>query len=56
MGGQFFSEVPCILCRRPVDLQTDLCSNENGMAVHEDCYFRQITTAQHGNSPVSRVA
>jgi hypothetical protein len=56
MGGQFFSEVPCILCCKPLDLQADLCADEHGKAVHEDCYFRQITTAQHGNSPVSRVA
>jgi RNA polymerase sigma factor (sigma-70 family) len=32
----------CILCNRAVDLQTDLNTNENGMAVHEDCYARSI--------------
>lgn len=42
MGGQFFSEVPCILCRKPLDLQADLCADEHGKAVHEACYIQQI--------------
>jgi hypothetical protein len=50
MGGQPVPGISCILCSKPVDLQTDLCSNENGMAVHEDCYVQQITTTTRGNS------
>jgi hypothetical protein len=33
-----FPEIPCALCSKPLDLQTDLCADENGKAVHEDCY------------------
>ena|SRR5579862_4814794 len=33
----------CILCNRPVDLQTDLNTDENGTAVHENCDLRTLT-------------
>jgi hypothetical protein len=34
-----FSEIHCVVCRRPVDLNTDLCADENGKAVHEECFW-----------------
>jgi len=40
-----FSEIHCVVCRRPVDLNTDLCADENGKAVHEECYLKRITSA-----------
>src|SRR6202050_2207217 len=52
MGSRPHSEIHCILCNRPVDLQADLSTNENGMAVHEDCYARSISV---GNSSGDRV-
>jgi hypothetical protein len=39
--------ISCVLCAKPVNLQTDLCADENGKAVHQDCYVNHIT----GNSP-----
>jgi hypothetical protein len=38
-----FPEVPCVLCHGPVDLQNDLCADENGQAVHAECYFSHIS-------------
>ena len=44
MGSRPFPEIPCALCSKPVDLQTDLCADENGKAVHEKCYVQRITS------------
>jgi RNA polymerase sigma factor (sigma-70 family) len=41
------SRINCVLCDRPLDLQTDLNTNEHGIAVHEGCYTRSICV---GNS------
>jgi hypothetical protein len=45
-----FPEIPCALCRKPVNLGSDLCADENGKAVHEACYVQQVT------SSINRVA
>jgi hypothetical protein len=50
MGGHPFSEIPCIICSKTLDLTVDLSSDENGKAVHEACYVERITN-QHGTSP-----
>lgn len=55
MGGQPLSEISCILCSKPVDLRTDLTADENGKAVHEDCYVQRITN-QRDNSPATLIA
>ena len=39
MGGH---PVPCGICTKPVDLTVDLCADENGSAVHADCYVKRI--------------
>jgi hypothetical protein len=39
MESHPFPEIPCTRCNRPIDLQTDLNSDENGKAVHEECYI-----------------
>lgn len=46
MGGHPFPEISCRLCSKPVDLKVDLFADENGQAVHEDCYVKRITTPQ----------
>ncbi len=46
MSSSPFPEVLCVLCDRPVDLQKDLCADENGQAVHSECYVRHIAVAQ----------
>jgi hypothetical protein len=43
MGGHPFQEIPCVLCNKPVDLSADLHADENGKAVHEECYVENIT-------------
>jgi hypothetical protein len=48
MGGRPVREVPCKICGKPIDLRADP-ADENGKAVHEDCYLKRITN-QRGNS------
>jgi hypothetical protein len=47
MGNRPFPEISCALCSKPVDLQSDLCADENGSAVHEDCYVNRIIGTFH---------
>ena len=37
MASRPFPEIPCIVCSKPVNLGIDLCADENGKAVHEEC-------------------
>jgi len=37
--------VSCVLCNRSVNLTVDLSCDENGKAVHGDCYFNRIIGA-----------
>ena len=46
MGGHPFPEIPCALCNKAVDLSADLHADENGKAVHEDCYVKHITSSR----------
>jgi hypothetical protein len=39
-------EVSCGICGKPVNLSVDLYADENGIAVHEDCYLKQITRSR----------
>jgi hypothetical protein len=43
MGNRHFPEISCTICSKPVDLTVDLYADENGKAVHEDCYVKQTT-------------
>ena len=45
MGGRPLPEIPCILCSKPINLQSDLSADENGKAVHEECYVRRIASS-----------
>jgi hypothetical protein len=42
MGVHPFT-VHCAVCSESVDLTVDLSADENGKAVHENCYSRLIT-------------
>ena len=55
MKSRPFPEIPCVICSKPVNLQTELCADENGKAVHEDCYVKQITSS-HNNRPPAMIA
>jgi len=32
----------CRICHEPVSLKSDTVTDENGKAVHEDCYVKEI--------------
>jgi hypothetical protein len=46
MSNPLLHIILCIVCRKPVDLSTDLYADENGRAVHEECYVRRITSVR----------
>jgi hypothetical protein len=46
MGGHPFLEIPCKICAQPVDLTVDLSADENGKAVHEDCYVKRLMSSR----------
>lgn len=35
----------CIPCSKPVNLQSDLSADENGKAIHEECYIERIAAS-----------
>jgi hypothetical protein len=45
MGGHPFPETFCAICNKAVNLSVDLNANENGKAVHEECYLMHITSS-----------
>ena len=45
MGSRRFPEISCALCSKPVDLLIDLSADENGKAVHEECYVKRLTSS-----------
>ena len=55
MGGHPVSEIPCTICNQPVDLTVDLCADEGGKAVHENCNVKRIID-QQASSPATTTA
>jgi hypothetical protein len=53
MKSRPFPEIPCVICSLPVDLSVDLSADENGKAVHTECYVKGITTPQSARSIVT---
>jgi hypothetical protein len=53
MKSRPFAEIPCVICTKPVDLNVDLSADENGKAVHTECYVSRIATPQRGPSIVT---
>jgi hypothetical protein len=52
MGSRPSPEVPCVLCSKPVNLQYDLVADENGDAIHEECYVRRIRSEDQASDSV----
>jgi hypothetical protein len=50
MGSRPFREISCALCSKPVDLLIDLSADENGKAVHEECYVKRLTSSSNDPS------
>jgi hypothetical protein len=44
--GRCFREMPCAICRKPLNVQINLCADENGKAVHGDCYIKRIISSE----------
>jgi hypothetical protein len=40
-----FPDIPCVICSQPLNLRIDLFADENGKAVHEDCYVERIMSS-----------
>jgi hypothetical protein len=55
MGGHPSTAIPCNICSKPVDLTVDLYADENGKAVHSDCYVKRITSSRN-NPPATMMA
>jgi hypothetical protein len=36
-------QVVCSICDKPMDLTTDLCTDEDGQGVHSECYEQVIS-------------
>lgn len=45
MGSRPFPQIPCVICKKPVNLQADLWADEDGKAVHADCYVQRIISS-----------
>jgi hypothetical protein len=43
MNSRPFYDLPCAICSQPVNLQMDMSADENGKAVHSECYVKRIT-------------
>ena len=45
MAGNGDFQVTCRICNKPLKLGMDTAADEDGKAVHEICYAKQITDA-----------
>jgi hypothetical protein len=45
----------CRICHEPVSLKLDTVTDENGKAVHEDCYVKEITGQDDPAAEVARI-
>jgi hypothetical protein len=54
MGSRPFPEIPCKLCTKPVDLRIELCADETGASVHQDCYFKHVRSGKSESESVPR--
>jgi hypothetical protein len=48
-------EITCAICAKLLNLRIDLCADENGKAVHEECYVKRITTPR-SHPPVASMS
>jgi hypothetical protein len=48
--GQTEGGVLCPLCHEPVNLENSK-ADEDGQAIHEDCYARLVCHVNDGNAP-----
>jgi hypothetical protein len=53
MKSRLSPEISCLICSKPVDLSVDLSADEDGQAVHTECYVNRITGPRSGPSTVT---
>jgi hypothetical protein len=41
----------CHICNKPLQLETDTRTDEDGKAVHEECYVKHVTTVKTSSVP-----
>jgi len=41
----------CRICNKPLQLETDIRTDEDGKAVHEECYVKHVTTVKTSRVP-----
>lgn len=47
------SEIKCSICNKPVTLHSDTATDEDGKAVHKQCYATRISEHNHPVNPIS---
>ena len=45
MGSRPFPEISCALCSQTLDLLIGFSADENGKAVHEECYVKRVMSS-----------
>lgn len=53
MNNRQESEVKCSICNKPVTLHSDTGTDEDGKAVHKQCYAKRISEDNHSATPNS---
>ena len=53
MAGNSDFQVVCRICNKPLKLGIDTAADEDGKAVHETCYAKEITDALRHHPPVN---
>jgi hypothetical protein len=51
MADSTDSSFTCHICGKPIRLETDIYTDEEGKAVHQECYARKTTKKTNPSSP-----
>jgi hypothetical protein len=46
-------EFVCHICNQPMNLETDLATDERGQSLHGDCFAKQVKSAAEQRVPSS---
>ncbi len=55
MGGHPFPEITCIVCSKPLTLETDLNADDDGKPVHEECYVNHLTRVRSNQNAAEKL-
>jgi hypothetical protein len=55
MRNHSFPEISCIICSEPLDLSLDLSADENGKAVHQECYVNRLVAAPSHKTVIAKL-